>query len=239
MNIRDLKVGDKVFIREDLEYCKCYGKRTFDSKMLNGVQKIFMIDYDNQTFEIEAEKNKQWFLRFDYTPEMIDWEKTIKIRREKMNIKDLKVGDKVFIREDLEPGEIYGDYMYMGGMCSGAQQIKSISKDCENFKVFSSFDYFYTLEMIDWDKTEELKIITKYSHDTVHSPSHYNGGGKHDIECYKAIEYILDNLENVPEKYYGHVSNIVKYVWRCNDKNGYEDLDKASVYFDFMFIEED
>ena len=156
-----------------------------------------------------------------------------------MNIKDLKVGDKVFIREDLEPGEIYGDYMYMGGMCSGAQQIKSISRDCENFKVFSSFDYFYTPEMIDWDKTEELKTITKSRDNTVYNPSHYGGGGKHDIECYKAIEYILDNLENVPERYYGHVSNIIKYVWRCNDKNGYEDLDKASVYFDFMFREED
>jgi hypothetical protein len=168
MNIRDLKVGDKVFIREDLEYCKCYGKRTFDSKMLNGVQKIFMIDYDNQTFEIEAEKNKQWFLRFDYTPEMIDWEKT-------MNLKDIQA--KEYLNK-------------------------------------------------------------KFGSDTVHNPSHYGGGGIHNIECYKAIEYILDNLENVPEKYYGHVSNIVKYIWRCNDKNGYEDLDKASVYFDFMFRED-
>lgn len=154
-----------------------------------------------------------------------------------MNIKDLKLGDKVFIREDLEHGAWYGGYMYINAMNSGVKQIQYIYGD-EGFSVVCGKGARYTSEMVDWDKTEELNK-NKYSHDIAYKPSHYGGGGIHNIECYKAIEYILDKLENVPERYYGHVSNIVKYIWRCNDKNGYEDLDKASVYFDFMFREED
>ena len=154
-----------------------------------------------------------------------------------MDIRDLKVGDMVYIREDLEHGACYGSYMYINAMGSGIKQIQYIYRD-EAFSVVCGKGGRYTSEMIDWDKTEELNNIED-SHDNVHNPSHYGGGGKHDIECYKAIEYILDKLENVPERYYGHISNIVKYIWRCNYKNGYEDLDKASVYFDFMFREEE
>ena len=233
MNIKDLKVGDIVYIREDLENDNLYGNNVYINDMCKGIQKIGFISIEYGIIRTVETPD------YSYTPEMIDWEKTDILRRGKMNINNLKVGDMVYIREDLEHGEIYGDYMYMDDMCSGVQKIKSIYKECENFKVFGSFDYFYTPEMIDWNKTEELKTITKYSHDIVHNPSHYGGGGIHNIECYKAIEYILDRLENVPERYFGHVSNIVKYIWRCNDKNGYEDLDKASVYFDFMFREDD
>lgn len=160
-----------------------------------------------------------------------------------MKIKDLKVGDLVYIREDLEDWKIYGALIYYPKMHTGVVKIKHISIDY--FKVQDGIGYLYSTKMIDWDKTMHLRYMENLSgvhdeeQDNVNSPSHYGGGGKHNIECYKAIEYILDNLENVPEKYFGHVSNIVKYVWRCNDKNGYEDLDKASVYFDFMFREED
>ncbi len=163
----------------------------------------------------------------------------------KMKLKDLKVGDVVYIREDLESGAIYCDRMYVYGMSNGVKQIKNIYSD-KSFSVVGGNCYLYTPEMIDWEKTMNLKDIQakeylnkKFGSDKVHNPSHYGGGGKHNIECYKAIEYILDNLKNVPEKYYGHVSNVIKYIWRCNDKNGYEDLDKASVYFDFMFREKE
>ena len=160
-----------------------------------------------------------------------------------MKIKDLRVGDFLFIRDNLGIDCIYGGYKYYNYMHSGIARITYISDDHARFKV-NNESSSYSLEMIDWDKTMHLRYMENLSgvhdeEDSVHNPFHYGGGGKHNIECYKAIEYILDNLENVPEKYFGHVSNIVKYVWRCNDKNGYEDLDKASVYFDFMFREED
>lgn len=156
-----------------------------------------------------------------------------------MKIKDLKVGDLVYIREDLEVDKIYGSAYFVKGMKYGVQRIRFIDRDEEDFAIIESSSFRYTHEMIDWEKTEELIYKVKKIDDKVYNPSHYCGGGKHGIECYKAIEYILDKLENVPERYYGHVSNIVKYVWRCNDKNGYEDLDKTSVYFDFMFREEE
>lgn len=159
-----------------------------------------------------------------------------------MKLKDLKVGDLVYIREDLEVCKRYGSAHFAKDMKQGVQRIMSIGSAEEDFNIASevdSFRYHYTPEMIDWEKTEELIYKVKKIADKVYSPLHYGGGGRHDIECYKAIEYILDKLENVPERYYGHISNIVKYIWRCNYKNGYEDLDKASVYFDFMFREED
>lgn len=156
-----------------------------------------------------------------------------------MNIKDLKVGDKVYIREDLKQGKRYGDHLYFNNMGKGIQQIQSINIRTGNFNIFARGNYFYSPEMIDWEKTEELIYKVKKIDDNIYNPLHYSGGGKHNIECYEAIEYILGKLENVPEKYYGHVSNIVKYIWRCNDKNGYEDLDKTSVYLDFMFRKED
>lgn len=159
-----------------------------------------------------------------------------------MNIKDLKVGDMVFIRENLKVDKIYGSAYFVKGMKQGVQKITSIDRDEEDFAIASevdSFNFRYTPEMLDSKKTKELIYKVKKIDNNVYSPSHYSGGGKHNIECYKAIEYILDGLEHVPDKYYGHVSNVVKYIWRCNDKNGYEDLDKASVYLDFMFREEE
>lgn len=77
MNIKDLKSGDIVYIREDLEYLKRYGERIFVSKMLDGKQEIRKVDYDEQTFKIESEKP---FAGFDYTLEMIDWDKTKKLQ---------------------------------------------------------------------------------------------------------------------------------------------------------------
>ena len=164
-----------------------------------------------------------------------------------MDIKDLKAGDKVFIREDLKDGVAYGDSVFFNEMAKGLLEVSYVSIECSFIQARGNSFYGYTPEMIDWDKTIRLRWMESLSgvydeedkQDNVHNPSHYGGGRKHNIECYKAMEYILDKLENVPEKYYGHVSNIVKYVWRCNDKNGYEDLDKASVYFDFMFREEE
>lgn len=66
----------------------------------------------------------------------------------------------------------------------------------------------------------------------------YKPTGKHKIECYKAEEYVLENLsDKVPRKYYGHITNVIKYVWRCNYKDGYKDLKKAADYINFMFEE--
>jgi hypothetical protein len=61
------------------------------------------------------------------------------------------------------------------------------------------------------------------NHNSVHNPSHYTFGG---IECIEAIEASMS-----AEAFRGFAKgNILKYVWRYEQKNGLEDLEKAKWY---------
>ena len=57
---------------------------------------------------------------------------------------------------------------------------------------------------------------------SVEHPPHYAGAG---IECIDAIHAMLGS--GFTDFCLG---NVVKYVWRCRDKGGAEDLRKARVY---------
>ena len=57
----------------------------------------------------------------------------------------------------------------------------------------------------------------------VHHPDHYNVG---NIECIDAIESALS-----PDQFAGFCrGNAIKYIWRCDNKGGHEDLKKALWY---------
>lgn len=60
--------------------------------------------------------------------------------------------------------------------------------------------------------------------DMVNHPPHYNSG---KIECIDAIESATIGKSGF-EAYL--VGNIMKYLWRYNQKNGIEDLKKAQWY---------
>ena len=61
--------------------------------------------------------------------------------------------------------------------------------------------------------------------DVVNNPNHYTSGG---IECIDAMQASLP-----PEQFKGFLrGNVQKYCWRCDKKNGLEDLKKASWYLD-------
>ena len=61
--------------------------------------------------------------------------------------------------------------------------------------------------------------------DIVNKPSHYTSG---NIECIDAIQAAL-----TPEEFKGFCKgNVLKYNWRCNHKNGLEDLKKSRWYLD-------
>ena len=60
------------------------------------------------------------------------------------------------------------------------------------------------------------------------NPNHYKRG---KIECIDAIESATINLDGV-ESYL--VGNIIKYLWRYDEKNGIEDLRKAKWYLEFL-----
>jgi len=62
--------------------------------------------------------------------------------------------------------------------------------------------------------------------DNVNNPSHYTQG---KVECIDAIESATVNKIGLDAVC---TANIIKYIWRCENKNGLEDLKKAQWYLD-------
>jgi hypothetical protein len=64
--------------------------------------------------------------------------------------------------------------------------------------------------------------------DKVNHPSHYNQG---KVECIDAIEAATVHKNGLDAVC---TANIIKYIWRCESKNGLEDLKKARWYLEKM-----
>ena len=80
---------------------------------------------------------------------------------------------------------------------------------------------------------EQLANAEKPKKDIINHPPHYTQG---EIECIEAIKYINDKLHT--EGYEGYcLGNFIKYIWRCNFKNGWEDIDKAIFYLNELLTE--
>ena len=62
------------------------------------------------------------------------------------------------------------------------------------------------------------------TNDNVNHPSHYCQGG---IECIDAIESATVNKTGLEAVC---VANVIKYLWRYENKNGLEDARKAQFY---------
>ena len=78
------------------------------------------------------------------------------------------------------------------------------------------------------------KKIEESKKDMINHPPHYTQG---EIECIEAIKYINDKLNT--EGYEGYcLGNFIKYIWRCNFKNGWEDIDKAIFYLNELLTEQ-
>ena len=83
-------------------------------------------------------------------------------------------------------------------------------------------------------KKEAERTIEEPKTDIVNHPPHYTQG---EIECIEAIKYINNKLHT--EGYEGYcLGNFIKYIWRCNFKNGWEDIDKAIFYLDELLTEQ-
>ena len=80
---------------------------------------------------------------------------------------------------------------------------------------------------------EELEVKLE-KEDVINHPKHYTQG---EIECIDAIKYINKKLHM--EGYEGYcLGNFIKYIWRCNFKNGWEDIDKAIFYLNELLTEQ-
>ena len=83
-------------------------------------------------------------------------------------------------------------------------------------------------------KKEAEKTMQEQKPDMVNHPPHYTQG---EIECIEAIKYINNKLH--VEGYEGYcLGNFIKYIWRCNYKNGWEDIDKAIFYLNELLTEQ-
>jgi hypothetical protein len=60
------------------------------------------------------------------------------------------------------------------------------------------------------------------------NPSHYKQG---KVECIDAIESATINKKGLDAVC---TANVIKYIWRCEDKGGVEDMKKALWYLERM-----
>lgn len=68
-------------------------------------------------------------------------------------------------------------------------------------------------------------------HDVVNHPNHYCQGGIECIEAIKAAVVGKTGIEAVC------VANVIKYLWRYEEKNGLEDVKKAAWYLARLITE--
>lgn len=79
------------------------------------------------------------------------------------------------------------------------------------------------------DTTENHELAEQVKSDMVNSPAHYTSGG---IECIDCIKSVLG------ENFMGFlIGNVIKYAYRYRNKNGVNDLEKASVYLKWAIEE--
>ena len=103
----------------------------------------------------------------------------------------------------------YEEYEDIGLPCSA----------CKGTAFFSSDEYNTRLDL--WEPKPEQKSETE--NDVVNHPSHYTQGG---IECIDAMKSAFGADELAV---YCKIAAF-KYIWRCELKNGSEDVKKAIWY---------
>ena len=79
-------------------------------------------------------------------------------------------------------------------------------------------------------KNEEVKMDENVP-DMVNHPQHYTQGGIECIDALKAATVGKRGIEAVC------VANVIKYLWRYEEKNGIEDVRKAKFYIERLLKE--
>lgn len=95
--------------------------------------------------------------------------------------------------------------------------------------------------MCDFDEWSDDKLAIAYDHvyknmdenvpDMVNHPQHYTQGGIECIDALKAATVGKRGIEAVC------VANVIKYLWRYEEKNGIEDIRKAKWYIERLLKE--
>ena len=95
--------------------------------------------------------------------------------------------------------------------------------------------------MCDFDEWSDDKLAIAYDHvyknmdenvpDMVNHPQHYTQG---DIECIDALKAATVGKRGIEAVC---VANVIKYLWRYEEKNGIEDVRKAKFYIERLLKE--
>ena len=95
--------------------------------------------------------------------------------------------------------------------------------------------------MCDFDEWSDDELAIAYDHvyknmdenvpDMVNHPQHYTQGGIECIDALKAATVGKRGIEAVC------VANVIKYLWRYEEKNGIEDVRKAKWYIERLLME--
>ena len=228
----DLKVGDKVYVREDLKIGNYYDGSVYTNQMKCGVVTVRSIErYPFSILSSGEPTDYRYFTveevvgEFIYTGEMVDWAKTEKLNislYEKIdNICDLKVGDKVYIKDDLKAFRQYGDDTFMPEMKTGLHEVKNeATEHAKKIKLVrdDELGFYYTSEMIDWEKTVALNKKTPRKDVSDIAPA-YDGttlywdgikvvrDDKHDEDLEKAVMILLLKKEGYC---FGDIKNVIK-----------------------------
>lgn len=217
----NLKPGDNVYIREDLTHHETYGSNVFIKEMHTGLQKILMIN--EYSFQIEADG-------YFYTPEMIDWDKTLNRFEIKLTFPSLEKEKNKIVPKEIDL-EYDGDFL-TGKIDDRRVIVARAENDKEDLEKAVMMALIKTLGFNYQDVKnilEKVKINKQTKTDNVNSPNHYQLEGL-GIEV---IDIMRSNLESEGFKNYCK-GNVIKYILRAEKKNGLEDYKKAQKYLSWI-----
>ena len=128
-------------------------------------------------------------------------------------------------------------------MTTRDEMVRALVKFCDEYHDCNIclLEKFSGGVMCDFDEWSDDKLAIAYDHvyknmdenipDMVNHPQHYTQGGIECIDALKAATVGKRGIEAVC------VANVIKYLWRYEEKNGIEDVRKAKWYIERLLKE--
>ena len=126
------------------------------------------------------------------------------------------------------------------------EMVRTIDKFCDNQEDCSCCLLEKFSDVCNFNRWSDDKLAIAYDHvyknseeikmdenvpDMVNHPQHYTQGGIECIDALKAATVGKRGIEAVC------VANVIKYLWRYEEKNGIEDIRKAKWYIERLLKE--
>lgn len=119
------------------------------------------------------------------------------------------------------------------------EMVRTLDKFCDNQEDCSCCLLEKFSDACNFNRWSDDKLAIAYeevkmdggSTDMVNHPKHYTQGGIECIDALKAATVGKRGIEAVC------VANVIKYLWRYEEKNGIEDVRKAKFYIERLLME--